>query len=184
MPRRAHSVEVAEVKVVLEEELGDRARGAGIDLGFEHVDVGCDRRTVGMLFRIGRHRYFEVGEPLDAGDQIGGVAVAAGMRRVLLAGAGQRIAAQRHDVAHAGLGISADHGVDLGAGRGDASEMRRRRQHGLGEDAFHRRVGALARRAAGAIGDGNEIRLERRQPADRLPQRLFHLRGLGRKEFK
>ena len=62
--------------------------------------------------------------------------------------------------------------------------MRGRRQRGLGEDAFDGRVGALARRAAGAIGDGNEIRLKRRQPADRLPQRLLHLRGFGRKEFE
>ena len=184
MPRRAHAVEIAEVKVVLEEELGDRARRAGIDLGFEHVDVGCDRGTVRMFLRIGRHRHFEIGEALDAGDQIGGIAVAAGMRRVRLAGAAKRIAAQRHDMAHAGLRIGADHRIDLGAGRGDASQVRRRRQHGLGEDALDGGVGALARRAAGAIGDGDEIRLERRQPADRLPQRLLHLRGFRRKEFE
>ncbi len=42
MPRRAHAVEIAEIEAVLEKELGDRARRAGIDLGLEHVDIGCD----------------------------------------------------------------------------------------------------------------------------------------------
>ncbi len=36
--------------------------------------------------------------------------------------------------------------------------MRGRRQHGLGEDALHRGVGALAGRAAGAVGHRDEIR--------------------------
>ena len=85
-----------------------------------------------MFFRIGRDRDFEVGDALDAGDEIGGVAIAARMRRVALADAANGIAAQRHDVAHAGLRIGVDHRVDVGAGRGDAGQMRRRRQHGLG----------------------------------------------------
>ena len=81
-----------------------------------------------MLLRIGGDRDLEVGDALDAGDEIGGVDVAAGMRRVALADAAGRIAAQRHDVAHARLRIGGDHRVDLGAGGGDAGEMRRRRQ--------------------------------------------------------
>ena len=127
----AHPVEIAEVVVVLEEELGDRARRAGIDLGREHVEVGLDRRAVGMLFRIGRDRDLDVGQALDAGDEIGGIAIAAGMRRVALAETADRIAAQRHDVAHARRAIAADHGVDLVAGGGDAGEMRRRRERGF-----------------------------------------------------
>ena len=55
--------------------------------------------------------------------------------------------------------IVADHRIDLGARRRDAGEMRRRRQRGLGEDALDRRVGALARRAAGAVGHRDEIRV-------------------------
>ena len=137
-----------------------------------------------MFFRVGRDRHFDVGNALDAGDEVGGVAVAAGMRRIALARPAGRIAAQRHDVAHAGLRIGGDHRINLRAGRGDAGEMRRRRQHGLGEDALDRRVGALARRAAGAIGHRDEIGLKRRQPRDRFPQRLLHFRGLGRKEFE
>ena len=62
--------------------------------------------------------------------------------------------------------------------------MRRRRQRGFGEDALDGRVRALAGRAAGAIGDRDEVRLERREPRDRLPQRLFHLLGLRREELE
>ena len=110
---RAHAVEIAEVEVVVEEELGDGARRAGVDLGGEHVDVGLDGRAVGMLLGIGRDRDLGVALPLDAGDQIGGVEVAAGMRRVALADAAERIAAQRHDVAHAGRHVARDHRVDV-----------------------------------------------------------------------
>ncbi len=94
------------------------------------------------------------------------------MRRVSRAGAAQRVAAQRHDVAHAGVVIIAHDGVDFLARRGDAGEMRGRRQRRLVEDALDGGVRALARRAAGAVGHRDEIRRQRRQPLDRLPQRL------------
>ena len=58
----AHPVEIAEVFVILEEELGDRTRRAGIDLGREHVEIGFDGRTVRMLFRIGGDRDLDVGD--------------------------------------------------------------------------------------------------------------------------
>ena len=45
-------------------------------------------------------------------------------------------------------------------------------------------VGALAGRSAGAIGDRDEARLQRRQRLDRAPQRLVHRVGLGREEFE
>ena len=53
--------------------------------------------------------------------------------------------------------ISLDHRVDLGLGRGDAGQMRGRRQRGFLQDAPHGRVRALARRAAGAVGHRDEI---------------------------
>ena len=140
---------------------------------------------VGMLLRIGRHRHFEIAmRALDAGDQIGGIAVAARMRRILRARPAGRIAAQRHDVAHAGVVIIAHDGIDVLARRCDAGQMRGRRQRRLRENALDRRVRALARRAAGAVGDRDEIRRQRRQPLDRLPQDLFHLRRLRREEFE
>ena len=54
----------------------------------------------------------------------------------------------------------------------------------LREDALDGRVGALAGRAAGAVGHRDEIRLQRREPRDRFPERLLHLRGLRRKKFE
>ena len=74
--------------------------------------------------------------------------------------------------------------VDLVARRAHAGQMRGRRQRGLGEDALHRRVGALARRAARAVGHRHEIRPQRREPLDRLPQRALHLLGLRREELE
>ena len=38
----ADLVEIAEVEVVVEEHLGDRAGRAGVDLGLERVDVGVE----------------------------------------------------------------------------------------------------------------------------------------------
>src|SRR5256885_11412498 len=52
----ADAVEVAEVKVVIEEHLRDGARRAGIDLGLQRIDVGVERRALRMLLRIGRNR--------------------------------------------------------------------------------------------------------------------------------
>src|SRR4051794_30578642 len=43
---------------------------------------------------------------------------------------------------------------------------------------------ALAGRAAGAVGDGDEVGLERSQPRDRFPQRLLHLLAFRREEFE
>src|SRR6185369_6262059 len=48
----------------------------------------------------------------------------------------------------------------------------------------HRRVGALAGRAARAIGHRDKAWGQRFERLDRFPQRLFHLLGLGRKEFE
>jgi hypothetical protein len=137
-----------------------------------------------MFLRIGGDRHLHVGEALDAGDQIGAVAIATGMRRVALADAADGIPAQRHDVAHASRAIVADHRVDLLAGRGDAGQMRRRGERGLRQNALDGRMRAFARGAARAIGDRNEIRLERRKARDRLPQSLFHLLGLWREELE
>src|SRR5262249_61997797 len=99
------------------------------------------------------------------------------------AGAAEGTPAQRHDVAHAGATVVADHRVDLLAGRGDAGEMGRRDERGLRQDALDGRMRALARGAARAVGDRDEIRLERRKAGDRGPQRLFHLLGLRRGEL-
>src|SRR5437764_10375425 len=45
-------------------------------------------------------------------------------------------------------------------------------------------MGALTRGSAGAIGHGHEIRRQRRQPVDGLPQAPLHVFRLGRKELE
>ena len=143
-----------------------------------------DGRAVGVLLRISRYGHFDVGEPFDAGNEIGGIAITSGVRRVAFTDAADRIAAQRHDVTHAGSTIIADHAVDLIACRRNASEMGRRYECSLGQNAFDRAVGAFTSGAARAISHGDEMGPQRRQPRNRFPQCAFHLLGLGWKEFE
>ena len=137
-----------------------------------------------MLLRIGRDRHLEIADALDPGDEFGGILVSAGMRRVGCAEAARRIAAQRHDMPDADVAIIAHHRIDFLARGIDAGQMRRRHQRGLVEHALHGRVRAFAGRTAGAIGHRHEMRMQRREPLDRVPERTLHLLGLGRKEFE
>src|SRR5690606_39442051 len=50
--------------------------------------------------------------------------------------------------------------------------------------ALHGGVGAFARGAVGAVGDGHEARREHREPLDGPPERRFHFRRLRRKELE
>jgi len=75
-------------------------------------------------------------------------------------------------------------GIDLGAAGADAGEMRRRLERRLAANAGHGRMGALARRAAGAVGHRDEARRQPFEPLDRLPELLLHLIRLGRKELE
>ena len=138
----------------------------------------------GMLLRIAGDRDLEGRDLLDAFHQIGGIDIAARRGLVARAGAVGRIAAQGHDVAHAEVPIVADDLIDLALGRRNASEMRRRLQRGLAQDARDRGVGALTRRAARAIGDGHIFGTQWLEPPDRAPQRLLHRRRLGREELE
>ena len=177
-------VEIAEIDVVIEEELGDRPGRAGIDLLLQRVDVGIERGRFRMLLRIGRDGDLELADPADAFDQVGGLVIALRMRLIGRAEPAGRIAPQRHDMAHACRPIGSDDLVDLGAGGGDAGQMRRRLQTGLVDHALDGVVGALAGRAAGAIGHGDERRTERLQPAHAVPQIDLHLLVLRRKELE
>ena len=94
------------------------------------------------------------------------------------------IAAQRHDVADADLVIAVDDVVDLAARGADAGQMRGRRQLGFVQDAGDGGMGALAGRAAGAVGHRDEVGRERRQPLDGVPQAALHLLGLRREELE
>ena len=59
----ADLVEIAKVDLVVEKELGDRARGPGIDFRLEILDV-LIHRTLGMTLGIGRHRDLKITDPL------------------------------------------------------------------------------------------------------------------------
>ena len=73
-----------------------------------------------MLLGIAGDRDLEARDFLQAGDEIGRIDIAAGMRLVRAAGAAGGIAAQRHDMADAGVPIIARDSVDL--------RLRRRRR--------------------------------------------------------
>ena len=62
--------------------------------------------------------------------------------------------------------------------------MRRGIDAGLGLDARHHAQRALAGRAAGAVGDRDEARMQRRELVDRVPEPLLHDVGLGREELE
>ena len=87
------------------------------------------------------------------------------------------------DVADADLVIAVDDLVDLPRDARHKSDARPA-SGGLGQDAGDGGMGALAGRSAGAIGHRDEIRRERRQPVDGVPQVALHLFGLGRKELE
>ena len=176
-------LQVAQVDLVLEEELGDRLIGAGIDLGLQGVDVGVQRGRLGMLLGVGRDRDLEVADPLDPLHQFGGRGVAFRMGPVGVADALGRVAAQGHDVAHARVPVGLHHRVDLVAGGVHAGEVGGGLEAGLADHPGDRVVGALAGRAAGPVGHRDEARLERREALDGVPEDLLHLVGLRREEL-
>ena len=102
MPGRRRFVAEAEEAVGREEELGDRAVGAGVDLALQIVEIELRASTkFGMDFGIGGDRNVERRDRLQPGDELGGVAIAARVRLEFRARLG-RIAAQRDDMADAG----------------------------------------------------------------------------------
>ena len=62
IPARGAGVAEAQEVLVLEEELGERRRGAGVELALEVVDVGRRARRLRVHLRIGRDRDLEVAD--------------------------------------------------------------------------------------------------------------------------
>jgi hypothetical protein len=71
-----------------------------------------------------------------------------------------RVAAQRDDLGHAGLGVARGDLQRFFAGGVDAGQMRRDGHAVILVDRLDRIMGERTRRAAGAIGDGDELRVE------------------------
>jgi hypothetical protein len=180
----ADTIDVARENGVVEEALGDRLVGAGIDLAFEDIDVRLERGALGMLLGIGRNGHVEIAEQFDAGDQFRRAAIALRMRLVARSGASGRIAPQRHDAADAHVPIGGDHLVHFGARGANAGEMRRRGEHRLVEDALDGVVRPLPRRPSRTIGHRDEVGRERRHALDRTPQGLLHRLAFRREELE
>ena len=116
--RGGEVIDIAMKQIVVEEDLGDRARRTGIDFCLQRVDIGVEIRALRMLLRLGRHDHVDIGVAiLDARDEFGGGLVAVRMRDIGRADAGRRVAAQRDDVADADLVILRDDVVHLAARR-------------------------------------------------------------------
>ena len=106
------------------------------------------------------------------------------MRLVGRVEAGRRVAAQRHDMAHARVVIGAERPADFVLRRADAGQMRGGLHRRFAHEPRDGRVRALAGRAAGAVGDRDEVRVERLEPLRRLPEVRLHLRRLRREELE
>ena len=75
----------------------------------QHVQKALEQ----IVLRVAGGADLERADLLQAGNERCGVGVAAGMRAVLAAHAGRRIAAQRHDVANAGIPVGPRDLIDL-----------------------------------------------------------------------
>ncbi|KAG7666547.1 hypothetical protein KSW81_002826 [Nannochloris sp. 'desiccata'] len=157
--RRRRAVAEAEEAFRREEELGDRPVRAGIELALEVVDLGLRAFGFRMALGIGRDRNLERVQGLEARDQIGGAGIAFGVRRE--GGTRRaRITSQRDDMADAHAPEAFGGGVGLGLACAHAGEVRGHRHIALAHHAGNRGKAALARGAAGAVGDADEARSE------------------------
>ena len=181
---RAHPVEIAQIEVVVEEELGDGARRAGVDLAPSARRYRPRRRRFPDASRDRPRPRPRNRRARGCRRRVGGRLVALGMRHDRPCRARRRIAAQRHDVAHAGVAIGAT--TSSTSSRVAATQVRCAAGFSVGflDDARDGGVGALARRAAGAVGHGHEARPSGARRSIELPQGLLHLVGLRREEFE
>ena len=181
-PGRGATVAEAQEGLRLEEELRDRRRGAGIDLAAEPLDVGIVGSRLGMTLGIGPDADLEPagGERVD---QLAGVAEPVRVRLEPL-GAFGRVAAQGHDLPHAGLGEAVRDGERVPAGGADAGEVRGDRHLGPARDGGHGLVRELSRRSPGAVGHGDEAGSERHERADRVLEPERGVDGPRREEFE
>ena len=136
-----------------------------------------------MALRIGsdRHLKAHVG---GVQDQFGGRSIAAGRGFVRRIEAGWRIAAQGHDVAHAGGMIVAKRLANFITCGADTGQMRRGLHRRLARHAFDQRVGALAGRTAGAVSDRHEGGIQWLEARGRFPQVRLHVRVFRREKLE
>ena len=136
-----------------------------------------------MSLGIGRDRDFEIGDGFDAAHEMRRGRIAERIWHETGSDAAGRIAAQRDNVANADIPVIPDDLIDFVLRRRDAGEMRGRLHMRLAGNARDNVMGAFAGRAAGAIGDGDKMWLQRLQTLHRLPELRLHFRRFRRKEF-
>ncbi len=161
------------------EELRDRRVGACLDLALEIQQVIARALGLRMPFRVGGDLDVEpvTGLLADEVDELVGIAKFADIGH-----AGRQIAAQGDDAADAVITVVMQDLADVFACRADAGKVRAGRD-ALGGDLHDDVEGAAARRAAGAISDGEEARRQRGEPGARRTQFFEPLGRLRREEF-
>ena len=77
IPAAAARSRKSQEQIDVEEELGDRPVGAGVELVLQIVEVVPGALRLGMGLGIGGDADLEIGDPLQPGDEVGGKGVAA-----------------------------------------------------------------------------------------------------------
>ena len=136
-----------------------------------------------MFFRVGPGAEADVGEiSADQGNKVAGVAEAVRTGHEFGLSLG-RVAAQGHDVAEAVCMVSGHDVEEFGFGRSDASEVRHDEPSEVVAQNFGVFEGALAGCPAGAVGDGDEVRMVGAQGFGRAEELFAALFILGREKF-
>ena len=123
MPARAASSRKRAVGVIVEAELAQRPAGAGLHLALQKFDVMAMTGRIRMAFGIKGDADLERRDAADACDQFRRGSIAFGMGAIGPVHV-RHVAAQRHDMADAGIPIAAHDLVDLGRGTRHAGQMR------------------------------------------------------------
>lgn len=152
---------------VVEEKLRRDESGAGVHLPFQMLEVFFPRAGFGVLFRIARDPETKSSRAGDLLGQLVGVVESVGMRRKRRLSF-RRVAAQGQDVFDPVVRQFLQDGADLRFRVADAGEVSHRLDAEGVFDARHQLQGLRARRASGAIGDRDKVRLECFQSLNRL----------------
>src|SRR5690606_30986465 len=171
-----------EIGVRIVEILGDRPVGAGAHLGREGGHVVARRARLGMEFGIGGDLDGEGSSAVaaDEGDQVARVAELAHRADPE---ARRRVAPQGYDPVDPEFAVPIQQGSDRIAGAAHAGQVRRdRRARGgeFGDDV----EGLLLHRAAGPVGDAEELRIDRGEFRADGAQLVLADRRIGREEFE
>ena len=181
---------IVEVAIV-EKQLRDDVVRAGIDLRFQviHFDQSIRRRR--MAFRETGHADSKTArirmrtgviEPADELHQVDRVLER--IARFIVGSSLRSIASERENVADGRARVALQNRIDFCLLVANAGQVRDRIQLGRGLDALDQIMGQIARGAARAIGDADEVRHVFFQLANRLVKTLGSRRRFRRKKFE